>query len=274
MNSGCRKVLFLICLFIPLVGCQPDEFRVGEKETINQDLVEPSGIVFHAERGTLFIVGDEGTVAEMSLAGETLQKSLILGADLEGITYNPNTGLLYAVVEGDNTILEITTNDLEVRRSFPIKRDFQGTTLLQPGNNGIEAITFIADRQHQEGGLFYITNQTVDPAGEVGSGLIIQVEVPLQGSAGDSATATITDVYMLQGHGDLSGMHYDDRSDSFFVISDSLNEVLKVTRAGGIESIVHLPGEDQEGIAFDQEGYMYIAQDSGTIEKFMTHGKR
>lgn len=256
-----------------LTGCRAGVFRLGQAEMINRDIIEPSGLVFHVERGSLFVVGDEGALAEISLDGDLIQSRSMPGRDLEGITYSPATGLLYAIVEGENVILEITADSLAVQRTFPINADFQGMKVLQSGNKGIEAVTFVPDRHHKEGGLFYLTNKGVGQ-GAAGSGTVLEIETPLLSSRAGNGTALITNYFTLEGHFDLAGMVYDDQSDSFFIISDTLNELLKVTRAGEVHSIFSLPGEAQEGIAFDHEGYLYIAQDSGAIVKFATHGTR
>jgi len=274
MNPVFRTITWIFLVLALFTACQPEAFLIGQMEEINQDIAEPSGIVFHAERGTLFAVGDEGTIAEITLDGVNIQKTLLFGNDFEGITYNPDTGMLYAIVEGDDTILELTADDLIVQRTFTIERDFQGTTLLPPGGDGIEAITFIPDRQHSEGGLFYVTDQSMGTAETADFGLLIEVEAPLQSNQEASATAIITDYFTLEGHSDLSGLHYDNQSDSFYIISDSLDEVLKVTRAGKLQNSVYLPGNHQEGITFDHDGFLYIAQDSGGIVKFTTQGKR
>jgi hypothetical protein len=50
------------------------------------------------------------------------------------------------------------------------------------------------------------------------------------------------------------------------LISDSNNLLIVTTPAGDvIAQYTDLPGADQEGIAFDASGNMYIAQDSGGI---------
>ena len=66
---------------------------------------------------------------------------------------------------------------------------------------------------------------------------------------------------------DLSGMHYDAKRDLLVIISDQHNLRMDVTRSGKVLSTCPLPGRNQEGIAFDDAGLMYIAQDSGGIIK-------
>ena len=61
-----------------------------------QDFTEPSGIVYHPIRKTLFVVGDEGEITEIQTDGTPLFIESLPG-DLEGITVAPETGLLYVV---------------------------------------------------------------------------------------------------------------------------------------------------------------------------------
>ena len=80
-----------------------------------------SGVTFHPQRKTLFAVSDEGHIIEMETGGTILQQERVhKGADFEGITFNPVTGLLYVAVEGDEVILEVKPSTLEVVRDIPI----------------------------------------------------------------------------------------------------------------------------------------------------------
>lgn len=55
-----------------------------ETENIGQVVFdEPSGIVFHAQRGTLFVVGDEGDIGEFQTDGRLVQQARHLDADDE-----------------------------------------------------------------------------------------------------------------------------------------------------------------------------------------------
>ena len=66
---------------------------------------------------------------------------------------------------------------------------------------------------------------------------------------------------------DLSGLHYDQQKDTLYVISDATNTFWEVTREGKIIRGCAFPGDNQEGLAIDPEGYVYIPQDSGGIIK-------
>jgi len=57
---------------------------IGNIDRVNFN--EPSGIVFHPGRDTLFVVGAEGDICEIRKDGTMLKQKRILDADFEGIT--------------------------------------------------------------------------------------------------------------------------------------------------------------------------------------------
>ncbi len=123
---------------------------------------EPSGIVFHTARGTLFVVGDNGDMCEIQKDGTLVKQKHIRRADFEGITYDPSTGLLYAAIEGEEKIVEFDPDSFAEMRKFSIGRIFQDQALLKAGEGGIEGITFVPKPGHPHGGTFYVANQSFD----------------------------------------------------------------------------------------------------------------
>lgn len=230
------------------------------------DFKEPSGIVFHPPRGTLFAVGDGGDVCEIHTDGTLVKQAQIRPADFEGITCDPSTGLLYIAIEGEEKILEVEPEDFKVAREFTIDRTFQGKMVLKPGGQGIEGITFVPDPNHPEGGTFYVSNQAFDLADPEEPSAILQVELPLKTGASEQLEAKIIQHFPLRVT-DLSGIHYNAVDDRLYVISDSNNIFFELTRTGEVVKSYAFPGSDQEGITIDQEGFLYIAQDSGGIIK-------
>ncbi len=129
--------------------------RIGE---LARDFEEPSGIAWHSGRGSVFVVGDEGDIAECTAGGEILrQKRFESGetggrVDFEGVTVDPASGLLYVVVEGNERVLEIDPEGFTVRRAFDVERTFGGDTVIAEGGQGFEAIAFVPRPGHPEGG--------------------------------------------------------------------------------------------------------------------------
>ncbi len=226
-----------------------------------REFEEPSGIVFHPKRGTLFVLGDEGMIGEFTLKGKRVKIHQFSDKpDFEGITVDPNTGLLYVAHEIADKILEIESEGFKVLRAFTVPRRFKGELVMAPEGDGIEAITFVPMKAHAQGGVFYISNQAEDKQ-VVGDGsALLKIELPLR-VAGEVKILN----YYPQDILDLSGMFYDAVSGHLFVVSDLNNLLLEMDLEAKILKAWALPGETQEGLTIDNEGRLYIAQDSGGV---------
>jgi uncharacterized protein YjiK len=225
---------------------------------------EPSGICWHPQRRTLFVAGDEGDLCEMATDGAVVkEKKIREGADFEGITYDPATGLLYVAIEEAESVLEIHPETFEVLREFALPRDFRGRTLLKAGGEGIEGITFVPDPGHPQGGTFWVANQAFTLSNEQDISAIFQVELPLRTRTGD---VRITG-YFEPGIIDLSALHYDPKTDRILAVSDATNVILEYSRSRQLLSVQAFPGDNQEGVTVDSDGFLYIAQDTGGIIK-------
>ncbi|MDP8223162.1 MAG: SdiA-regulated domain-containing protein [Candidatus Lernaella stagnicola] len=229
---------------------------------------EPSGIVYHRERDTLFVIGDEGDIAELTREGKFLQRKILdASRDLEGITYDPATGLLYVAVEDREEILEVKPDGFAITRQFDVERKFDGKLILHKNDNmGFESITFVPDDTHPEGGSFFLGNQSFGINDEENPSVIIEVELPLKSNTDRRGTVPIKRYFSI-GIRDLSALHYDRKTRHLLVVSDASNTFFEVSTAGQIVSYWAFPGADQEGITLDDEDFMYIAQDSGGILK-------
>lgn len=223
---------------------------------------EPSDIVFHAKRGTLFMVGDGGDVAEMKTDGTILKAKRVRRGDFEGITYDPATGLIYVGVEGEEKILELDPDRLEVLREFSIPRQFQGKTVMKAGGQGIEALAFLPDPKHPHGGTFLVANQCFDLKLIEDGSAIFELLVPLKGK-GEVEILRMLPMSIT----DLAAICPDPQTGKLLVVSDNTDTLLEMTVAGKVERAWNLPGSNQEGLALDKDGFLYIAQDSGGVLK-------
>ncbi len=261
--SGCTLGCSVIIKGKDTKTCFPYQW-VGDIDRVN--LEGPSGIVYHSERRTLFVVGDKGDICEIQRDGALVKRERIRHADFEGITYNPSSGLLYIAIEGEEKIIEVDPADFRVLREFEINRTFRGSTVLKAGGDGVEAISFVPDSNHPEGGAFYIANQGFDLENREDPSAIFEIEVPLKSGSSKGGMAWIIRSISLSAV-DLSGLCYDKRSDHLYAISGVGNTLFELTRDGDILAAYTLPGDNQEGIAVDESGFLYIAQDSGGIVK-------
>ncbi|MDF7807126.1 SdiA-regulated domain-containing protein [Pontiellaceae bacterium B12219] len=232
----------------------------------NSGFKEPSGICFHPIRKTLFVIGDSGYLGELKTDGTMLRvERIIKKADFEGVTCNPASGLLYVAVEGEEVILEIDPDRFQVLREFKIERTFEGEIRMKKGGDGIEAITFVPDDGNPDGGSFYVANQGKDLTNTADASALFELAVPLS-DPNTKVTATIKRCFSI-GAIDMSGLQYDAMSSQLLVVSDKMDTLFQVALDGTVHAAHVLPGEDQEGITRDDDGFLYIAQDSGGILK-------
>ena len=229
-------------------------------------IAEPSGITYHPTRRSLFLADDSGSVHEVSLEGRLIQSKGLNERDIEGITVDPSTGLLYAAVEDDEVILELEPENLAIQRQFRINRDFKGEQLLRKGGMGIEAIAFVPDASHPEGGTFWVGNQSFSLKAKDEPSVVCEVVVPLRSTTAKMADGTIIRAYKMNFI-DISGLAYDAQGDYLVLISDTTNLLVELKREGTILRQYLLPGDEQEGIVLDGLGYMYVAQENGKIIK-------
>lgn len=276
-GARCGIPVVLVLLWVLLAGCERSSNLLAEGDASfkilgnidRSNFPEPSGITYHPGRKTLFVVGDQGHLMEMRTDGTVLRFERVKKADFEGITCDSKTGLLYLAVEGKDRILEVDPGSFDVRRRFTLQREFRGRTVLVADSRGLEAIAFVSDPEHPEGGTFFVTNQGKAADAEDPS-VLLEVSVPLRSTGKKKAVATILNLH-APGVRDLSGLCYDDRRRSFLVVSDRENLLLEILHRGKRRcKIVRrwpLPGKNQEGVAQDEAGHLYIAQDSGGIIK-------
>ena len=161
----------------------------------------------------------------------------------------------------------------DIRGGHTIERTFQGAVVLKSGGPGIETISFVPDPNHPEGGTFYVANQGFDLEDKEDPSAIFEIEVPLKSGSAGKLTAKIVRFFSI-GVIDLAGSHYDKASDLVYIISDATNTFFEITRTGKVLRAYAFPGDNQEGIAVDDEGFVYIAQDSGGIIKVIRNNRK
>ena len=264
----------------PLTGLAPMQLpykSIGNIAPI--PMRELSGATYHPQRQTVFVVGDEGDIYEIRTDGGLIRKGLLKQTDIEGITVHPETGFLYAVVEGEEAILEIVPQTFRIARKFRVNRNFEGRELLKRGGMGLEAITFIPNAFHPEGGTFWVGNQSFSLKPGKEPSVICEVVIPLVSSkvtlGTDKAGAKTVEGQISRFFSlsiiDISGLAYDRERQCLLVMSDTTNLLQEVTLDGNVRRQYLIPGHDQEGIVIDKMGFMYIAQENGEVIKLEDH---
>jgi len=194
---------------------------------------EPSGLAWHSRLQALFVVDDGGTLTMLDRNGLVLDSFAVPG-DLEGVTVaDPVTDFIYIAIESPGKVVEFDLAAGVATRTFVLIDPL-------PPPAGLEALTFVPDPGHPEGGLFY--------AGIQADGSVHVFELPIKSSS-TSTTATEVDAFFpVPGRADLSGLHYDPRADVIYGIYDGANRFIAMTVDGTLLNDWVLPGGNQEGI--------------------------
>lgn len=242
------KLILLFSLFLNLF-VQANE--ISDLETIHE-IPDASGVCYHSQRDSLFIANDNGNVYEIKTSGEFVRKVYLGDYDLEGVVCD-NERLYFAVERAESVIL-VDPEDLSVIKEMKVKSKFNGEEVLKSGDN--EGFEGIAIRD----GYFYISNQSYKRYPKRDSSVIIKVKVD-----------TIKDKLKIQdvfdtGYFDISGLTFV--KDMLYFLSDD-DDLLIVydVKSKEVVSVISMPELEQEGIAFDTDGFIYLADDNGYVFK-------
>jgi uncharacterized protein YjiK len=228
---------------------------LGQAERIaDTGVKEPSGVAFHAATNHLFVVGDEGSLVELDLAGKRLH-GMKVEAQIEDLTVHPPTGLLVMLSESRSELILFDPVSRQMRGRFPI--DVGSILDRLPGdrNQGFEGVTFRPQEGRPGGGVFYLTHQR-SPAAVIA--LAFDPAGPPRRIGAESGVAR----YALPNFEDLTAITYVPSLDRLLVIADAKDRILVLhPDTAAIEEEIPLPGQQQEGLAFDSTGTLWVADD-------------
>lgn len=216
---------------------------------------EPSGVVWHNRMQSIFVVWDNGKVAQIDAEGNILHPSVQVGGDLEGITLvDDQSNFLYLLVEFPQQMKEY---DISTGRLTGRVWNLQG----MPGNaqSGAEALTY--NRVHNE---FYVGAQL--------DGQVYVYSIDLN-SPGD---VNFSRIIRTGINTDIAGLSYSEETRHTYAVFDALNIIQEYDENDVLVSQFDAPGADQEGIALmpgcpGVVAPLLIAQDSGGILKFNSY---
>ena len=86
---------------------------------------------------------------------------------------------------------------------------------------GLEALTFVPDSAHPEGGLFY--------AGHQDEGAVYVFDFPIVTSAVSNTVTLVDDFVPVNGRDDLAALSYDAASDRIYAVYDSSDLMISMT---------------------------------------------
>lgn len=235
--------------------------------------LESSAVTYARDRGTLFIVGDEGLgVMEVSLTGNVLGTMAFnwtgtgsTNNDAEGLTYLGN-GQLAVVDERPQIAYQFSFGPGGTVNLASMPRASVGSTSGSVGNFGTEGISF-----DPRNGTFVTVKQdnpleirtgtlTFDPAGGVnGMSTLFTGATSLFGLDSFSDVQTLSPVDRLLG---------TDAADHLLILSLDSRRLVEIGRDGTIFGSLDLSGltaQAIEGVTVDENGNIYlVAEDSGT----------
>jgi hypothetical protein len=215
---------------------------------------EPSGGAWHRRLNKFLTVSDGGIVSMMNFDGTGITNWTVPG-DLEGIAVaDPASDFIYIGVENPDSIREFNIVTGQVTRTFDLTPWMQG-----PDNSGLEALEFIPDAAHPEGGVFY--------AGLQADGKIYKFNLPILSSTTATTVTFLGTITPVAGRADISGLDYDRDNQILYAVFDSANALRAMQVDGTFVAEWDLPGNDQEGIAV-RACDLFIAEDSGKVWRY------
>ncbi len=255
-----KMLLLVVWCSFRILGCTPSQ-DLPQPRLIDDTIEEPSGICYLKETDALYVVSDEGYLYKMSKTGEVLAR-IYLGGDLEDVCPGPEPNTLLVAVEREDKLLVVDWRNLVPIQEIPIDRWADGRLILEEDDDyGIEGLIYYR-------GTVLVTNQSYTIVTETSGhksdpSALLTVAPP---KCQDCEAEIVFVDY--QPYVDLAAVSALSDSSNLFLISDEEDLLLEYNPvAGTIIEEFSLFGEDQEGLAFDDEGNMYIAQDSGGILK-------
>lgn len=153
------RILIIFVLFLLASSCKKEnadtqviEITLGKLELLEVfsiDVPEPSGLSFGPNHLTLLTVSDHtNMVYEMDLQGNVIRTLNHVGKDLEGVTYNPDEGIVAVAEEAEREISFIDYVSGETLQTYKLEIPSNSA------NSGLEGISYSSNN-----GLYYIVNE-------------------------------------------------------------------------------------------------------------------
>ena len=242
----------------PAAGTSAAQGGMKGEKVIVQGVREPSGIAFHPGLRHLFVVGDEGTVAELDGNGRTLRVDRVPG-NLEDLVLHPPSGLLVLLVEDPPALVvfDPATHAEKRRIDLDVAALLQSRAPQQKGQ-GFEGLAFRPEPGRPGGGVFYLAHQR-SPARVVAVAFD-----PAEAATVDNAA--VVSRWPLDRYQRLSAVSYEASLGRFLLIAD--RKLVVVDGEGNVESEYALPAVQPEGVCLDGSGALWIADDPAGLLRF------
>jgi len=206
---------------------------------------EASGISYCSDTKNIIVANDEGWLYEIRQDGKVVSKEYLGDYDLEGVVCEDDR---YIFIIEDRGFLIVDRKTLK-KKIVEIEPIYHGEKLsIYDKKNGIEGIAKVDD-------LYYISKQ----AKRKKDSFIIVVKL-------DRYHTKIVDI-IKHKIVDTAGLEY--YNGILYMVSDKKNLLIgyDINKKKVIYRL-KLEKSAQEGITFDRDGYIYIADDKGTVCRY------
>jgi uncharacterized protein YjiK len=217
-------------------------------------VAEPSGIVFHPGRQRLYVVGDEGGLAELDADGRFVASTAV-GENLEDVAVHDPSGDLVLLDEANGELLVF---DPESRRTEARWR-LDARALVggkEKGRDGFEGLSFRPEPGRPGGGVFYLAHQR-------GPATLVAVAFDPAAGNGVIGATHVVSRWPMRGQGDLTAVSWSPALQGLLVLADAEDELLVLDTGGQERGRMHIAGLQQEGVALDARGDLWVADDRG-----------
>jgi uncharacterized protein YjiK len=215
---------------------------------------EPSGIAFYPPSNHLFVVGDEGAIAEIDDAGKVV-KTTKIEAQVEDLTVHTPSGSLILVSESRSELILYDAAAGHEMKRWPLDLESILGTSIGDRNQGFEGLAFRPVEGQPGGGIFYLTHQR-SPA------MVIALAFDPSGPARRLGADSVISRWSLS-YDDLTAVAWAEPLGKLLVIADAKDRLLVIRpEDGAVEAEIPIPGQQQEGLALDASGALWIADDA------------
>jgi uncharacterized protein YjiK len=227
---------------------------LGTPETVAvPGLREASGVAWHAGRGSFFVVGDRGSLVEIAPTGAAVGSHTVKG-NLEDVTVHAPSGRLVLLAEKKGEIVVWDPASSAETARFPL--DVAGILGREPAdrNQGFEGIVFRPEPGQPGSGVFHLAHQS-RPA------RLVSLAFDPVGPARLLGANDVLARHGLKKHEDLTALAWSEELGRLLVIAEKEDRLLVASLEGTIEADLALPGGQQEGLALDPDGALWVADE-------------
>jgi uncharacterized protein YjiK len=241
-------------------GTNPDPGTGTIKGKTIASIDEASGICYSADNDALFVVSDKGVIYKLDMQGKILEQHTHKSAagkkyDYEGVACDDANGNVIVAVEGKDNLHTIEQSDLSAllknnqgKPTGDIVRPDNDTLFKDDkGKTGIEGITI-------NDGSVYVSNQSLVAYPGKDSSFVFTV---------DDSFADAPNIDRVIDHKQLDIVGLSFHKGIMYMLSATNHKLIAYNvDEEKVVSTKDLPaGIDAEGVAFDNAGNIYFADD-------------